>query len=40
MPQYEDLRVFGGVAAGQEHQPAEHPEHEQVDEAYEHERRA
>jgi hypothetical protein len=40
IPQYEDLRVFGGVTARQEHQPAEHPDHEQVDEANKHERQA
>jgi hypothetical protein len=39
-PQHEDLRVLGGVTTRQEHQPAEHPDHEQVDEANEHERRA
>lgn len=40
MAKHEDLRVLGGITAGQEHQPAEHPDHEQVDEANEHERRA
>ena len=38
MPQYQDLHVLGGVASGEEHQPAEQPDHEQIDEAEEHER--
>jgi hypothetical protein len=38
MPQDEDLRILRGVTAHQERQPAEHPDHEQVDEANEHER--
>ena len=37
MPQYQDLHVLGGVASGEEHQPAEQPDHEQIDEAEEHE---
>ena len=37
MPQYQDLHVFGDVAAGEQRQPAEHPEHEQIDQAEEHE---
>jgi hypothetical protein len=37
VPKHEDLRVLGGIAA---RQPAEHLDHEQVDEANEHERRA
>jgi len=40
MPQDQDLRVLGGVAADQERQPAEHPDHEQVDKTDQHERRA
>ncbi len=40
VPQDEDLRVLSSVTARQQHQPAEHPDHEQVDEANEHERRA
>jgi hypothetical protein len=40
MPQNQDLRVLGGVAASQERQPAGHPDHEQVDETDQHERRA
>lgn len=40
VPQHEDLRVLGGVTARQQHQPAEHPDHEQADEANEHKRRA
>jgi len=39
-PQDQDLRVLGGVAPGQEHQPPEHPDHGKVDETDEHERRA
>ena len=37
VPQHEDLRLLSGVAPRQEHQPAEHPDHEEVDEADEHE---
>jgi hypothetical protein len=40
MPQHEDLRVLSGVAARQEHQPAENPDYEQIGEANKHERRA
>jgi hypothetical protein len=40
MAEDQDLCVLGDVAACQEHQPAEHPDHEPVDEANEHERRA
>jgi hypothetical protein len=40
MPQDQDLRVLRGVTARQQRQPAEHPDHEQVDKANEHERRA
>ena len=32
--------ILGGVIPDQEHQPAEHPDHEQVDETDQHERRA
>ena len=39
VPQHEDLGVLGCVAARQEHQPAEYPDREQVDEAKEHKRR-
>jgi len=38
--QHRDRRVLGGVTARQQHQPAERPDHEQVDEANGHERRA
>ena len=38
MPQYQDLRVLGGVASRQQRQPAEYPDHEQVDETDQHER--
>jgi hypothetical protein len=37
MPQYHDLRVFGDAAAGEQRQPAEQPEQEQIDQAEEHE---
>ena len=39
MPQYQDLYVLGGVAAGEQRHPAEQPDHEQVEEANEHDRR-
>lgn len=37
MPQYHDLRIFGDAAAGEQRQPAEQPEHEQINQAEEHE---
>jgi hypothetical protein len=40
MPQNEDLRVLSSVAASRQRQPAEHPDHEQVDQTDEHDRRA
>jgi hypothetical protein len=40
VPQYEDLRILRGVIPRQEHQPARHPDHEQVDETDQHKRRA
>ena len=39
MPQYQDLYVFAGVAAGEQRHPAEQPDHEQVEEASKHDRR-
>jgi hypothetical protein len=39
MPQYQDLYVFGGVAAGEQRHPAEQPDHEQAEEADKHDRR-
>jgi len=39
MPQDQDLYVLGGVAAGEQDHPAEQPDHEQVEEANEHDRR-
>ena len=39
VPQYQDLHLFGGVAAGEQRQPAEQPRHQQAEEAEEHERR-
>ena len=38
MPEDEDLRVLGGVTARQQREPAEHPDHEQVDKTDQHER--
>jgi hypothetical protein len=40
MPKDKDLRVLDSVTARQQREPAEHPDHEEVDEADEHERRA
>ena len=40
MPEDQDLRVLGSVTARQEHHPAEHPDHEEVNETDKHERRA
>jgi hypothetical protein len=37
VPQHQDLHVFRGVAAREQRHPAEQPDHEQVDEAEEHE---
>lgn len=37
--EYQDLRVFGCVAAREQRQPAERLDHEQVGESEEHERR-
>jgi hypothetical protein len=37
VPQHQDLQVLRGVAAREEHYPAEQPDHEQIDEAKEHE---
>ena len=38
MPKYQDLRVLRSIAPREEDQPAEQPDHEQVDKADEHER--
>jgi hypothetical protein len=40
MPQHEDLRILHGVALRQQHQPVEHPDHAEINNADEHERRA
>ena len=40
MPEHQDLRILNGIAPRQERQPAERPNHQQVDKANEHERRA
>ena len=39
MPQDQDLYVLGGIAAGEQRHPAEQPDHEQVEEANEHDLR-
>jgi hypothetical protein len=39
VPECQDLHVLGGVAAREERQPAERPDHEQIHQAEEHERR-
>jgi hypothetical protein len=38
LPKYQDLYVLGGIAAGEQRHPAEQPDHEQVEEANEHDR--
>jgi hypothetical protein len=40
VPQREYLCILRGIASRQQRQPAEHPDHEQVDQSDEHERRA
>jgi len=40
MPEHQDLRILRGVIARKEHQAGEHPDHEEIDEADEHKRRA
>ena len=40
MPRHEDLHVLDGITARQQRQPTKHPDHEEIDEADEHERRA
>jgi hypothetical protein len=37
VPQHQDLNILGGVAAGEQRQPAEQPDHEQIGEAGDHE---
>ena len=37
VPQYQDLHVLRGIAPREGHKPAEQPDHEQIDEAKEHE---
>ena len=37
VPEHQNLHVLGNIAAGEERQPAERPDHEQIDEAKEHE---
>jgi hypothetical protein len=39
MPQDQDLHVLRGVSAGEQRQPAQRPDHDQIDEAEEHDRR-
>ena len=38
--EHQDLRILDGITARQQHQPAEHPDHEQVDETDKHKHRA
>jgi hypothetical protein len=40
LPEHQDFCVLGCVAAGQQGQPPEEPDHEQVDQADDHEHRA
>jgi hypothetical protein len=40
MAEDQDLRIHGGDAACQQRQLTEHPDHEEIDEANEHEHRA
>jgi hypothetical protein len=40
VPQHEDLRILRGIAPRLQRQPAEHLDHEQVDETDQHECRA
>ena len=40
VPEHENLRVLRGVISRQEHQPAENPDHDEVNETDEHDRRA
>jgi hypothetical protein len=39
MPQYENFRFSGGVAAGQQHQPAHNPDEDQIQQTEAHEER-
>jgi hypothetical protein len=39
VPQDQDLHLLGGAAAREQYQPGEHPDHEQIEDANEHERR-
>jgi hypothetical protein len=38
VPEDQDLDVLDGITARQQYKPAEHPDHEQVDEPDKHER--
>jgi hypothetical protein len=40
MPDHQDLRILSGIAPRQEHEPPEHPDHQQISKTDEHERRA
>jgi len=40
VPQHQDLRILRSITGRQEHQPAEHLDHEEADKADEHQRRA
>ncbi len=39
VPQDQNLHILGGGAAREQRQPAEHPDHEQIEDANEHEHR-
>ncbi len=39
VPQDQDLHLLGGAAAREQYQPAEHSDHEQIEDANEHDRR-
>jgi hypothetical protein len=39
MPEHQDFHVLGNIAAGNERQPVEQPDYEQIGEAKEHEDR-
>jgi hypothetical protein len=38
MPKHQDLRILGRISPCKQHEPAEHPDHEQIDKADKHER--
>jgi hypothetical protein len=40
MPQHHDLNIFGCLAPAQNHQPSEHPNHDQIEETHRHKPRS